>query len=394
MAVSIHEFETEAAVVLKDLRRGVAQVLGELPPCTRASDLSTLLGIDRSLGWKVWTLAQGASTNPSPQHVPGRSGFRAFLDAARRRGATDACLQEATAAYKRFQQLSKAHARDRASAEIMLGALTPEGRSRLDLSLRRAAFRANAHFLGVQADTLCQTDLVMPGSGGSMPRITRVRAHYGLTRMRSGVRWVLGRSALVTPIGSTACYTRRPLDPEVGADDAPVVGAFSSSPIPVVQRRIVDGVVFQDELDPGPVGKAGAVDVVLGEIVEDVPPSGEAIDAVTCRISTPCERFCYDVVLHHSIAACEPPRMDLFSIIHTEYPYVLGERDQIPIVETIEGMGRADRSAPMPEVPRHSDLYRWIFKACGEDPSEYEVFRLRMRFPPIPTMVAAHYRLC
>jgi hypothetical protein len=392
VTVSLHEFEAEAVAVLKDLRRSVARVLGDLQPCVRASELATTMGLDRSLGWKIWTLAQGASTSPSPKHVPGRAGFRTFIEAARQHGASAEHIEEATHAFARFEELSKAHARDRASAEIMLGALTSEGRSRLELSLRRAAFRANTHFLGVQVNTLYQVDLVIPGSEGRMPRVARVRAHYGLTRMRSGVRWVLGRSTLVTPGGATGAYTRRALDGVPPAGGAPVVRAFSSTPTPRVLRRVLDGVVFQDELDAGPVGRAGSTDVVIGELVEDVPHSPEPTDAVTCKISAPCERFCYDVLLHHSIASHGSPRMEAYTTIHTDYPYTLGDRDRIPASETIERMGEAHTAPPMPEVPHHADLIRWMFDACAEDPGAYDLFRYRMRFPPMPTLVAATYR--
>lgn len=391
MAVSIQDFEAEATSVLKELRRSVAMILGDLRPCGRASELSTELELDRSLGWKIWSLAQGGATNPSPKHVPGRNGFRAFLDAARKAGASTDHLGDARRAFERFEALSRAHARDRATAEIMLGALTPEGRSRLELSLRRAAFRANAHFLGVRADTLYQADMIIAGEGGSMPSIARVRSHYGLTRMRAGVRWVLGRSAMVTPGGKTTSYARRPLEVRASALDAPIVGAFSSRPTPGVVRHLVDGVVFQDELEPGPVGKGQAVDIVTAELIDNIPASTDHKDAVTAKISTPCERFCYDVLLHHSIAERGAPTVEVFTTIHSDLPYTFGDRDRVPVTETIEHMGRADSTPPAPEIPHHADLIRWAIGASGQRLRDFEVYRLRMRFPPIPTVAAAAY---
>ncbi|MBX3360046.1 MAG: hypothetical protein KF912_13220 [Phycisphaeraceae bacterium] len=396
MAVSVqeHGFEAEATIVLRDLRRCVARVLGDLRPCVRASALATELGLDRSLGWKIWTLAQGASTNPSPKHVPGRAGFQTFLDAASRAGASEPHVDEARQAFARFEELSKSHARDRASAEIMLGALTSEGRGRLELSLRRNAFRANAHFLGVQCDTLFQADVVAPDAGGGMPRVARVRGHYGLTRMRSGVSWVLSRSTMVTPDGKTGAYTRRPLGEiacEVGF--APVSAAFSTSPLPVVARHLVDGVVYQDELEAGPVGLSRAVDVVIGEAVENIPSHGDEEDAVTARISTPCERFCYDVMLHESIASRGEPRIEVFTTIHSDLPYVSGTRDRIPVTEELELIGTVDEATPAAEVPRHADLVSWMLGSIGERADSYRLYRLRMRFPPLPTVAAATYRL-
>ncbi|MBX3315366.1 MAG: hypothetical protein KF902_00730 [Phycisphaeraceae bacterium] len=410
MTVSTNDFEAEAVAVLADLRRCVALVLGDLQPCVRASELSTVLNLDRSLGWKLWTLAQSGASSPSPKHVPGRNGFQSFLDAALRNGASAAHVDEARRAFGRFERLSKEHARDRASVEIMLGALTTEGRSRLELSLRRAAFRANAHFLGVQCDTLYQADVVAPDGAGMMPRVVRVRGHYGLTRMRSGVSWVLSRSTLVTPSGKTVAYRRRALseagvwddDGHVGGTGtgaalvggpAPVAAAFSSTPTPVVVRRIVDGVVFQDELEPGPVGRASAIDVVTAEIVDKTPEHADAHDAVTARISTPCELLCFDVLLHESLASNGDPRLEVFTTIHSDVPYTLGSRDLLQTMERFEALGSPDRAAPVAEVPRQAGLVDWMLGSIGERASAFRLYRLRMRFPPVPALAAATYRL-
>ncbi len=385
-------FETDAVSVMRRLRRATAGVLGAVPGMARAVDVADRLGLDRSLAWKVWRVAQGESELPSPAHVPGRSGFVRFLEGAGVAGADSALVGEAKAAFEQFERLTAEHAGDRASADIMLAPLSDEGRRRQELARRRDAFRANSHFLGVQCRTLYQADVLLPSSPAYMPDVGRLRAHFGLRRMRSNVPWIVARSTLVNDQGPKGSYRREPLAP-TATDAGFLVPQFSTVPASAVSRRVLDGFTVEDELAPGPVGEAAASDIVLAERVSMMTREAVASDAVTMPIFTPAERLVYDVLIHES-AGAGAPVLKVNSTVHGDMPYLRGrDYDLIPVPEEFTDLGTAEETPAVAEVPRYTAMMAWFIERLGVPANALRCYRAKLRFPPLPARVAAHYDL-
>jgi hypothetical protein len=247
-------FETEAQVVLRRLRRSTAAVLGGVRGVARAIDVADRLGLDRSLAWKVWRVAHGEHELPSPAHIPGHSGFFRFLQGAGLAGADTQAIREATEAFEQFERLAENHAGDRATADIMLGALSEEGRERHELARRREAFRANTHFLGVQCRAIYQIDALLPAPAGYLPEVCRMRGHYGLVRTRANVPWMISKSSVITPTGLESSIKREPLDPSTTGEHGlgfGMIPGFCSRPLPFVRRRQLDEFTVEDDSSPG-----------------------------------------------------------------------------------------------------------------------------------------------
>ncbi len=385
-------FPAQAEAALLALRRAVARILASLPLVDRPIRLAELLGIDNSLAWKVWKVGLGEGALPAAAHIPGEAGFARFMSAARRGGASESAVREAGDAHRALLDVMQSHGGDRASGAIMLGFISDAGRMRTELAMRRAALRANAHFLGVQARTLYQLDVLTCDPSGGAPIVTRVRAHFGLKRTRQGVSWLLGRSTPVEAKGPLA-VRRRPLAAEQSAADSSpwLLPAFCSSPLPNITRRLVGGVTTEDELAPGAVGESGAVDVVMGEVIDGRAASTAATDAVTMWVSTPCERMCYEVLIERAlIRGAVSARVH--STVHGDLPYLRGEHcDSIPVPESFQEMGSADSAGPAVEVPHHAELMKWVIARAGKRPGDLALWRLGLRMPPVPSIAAAVY---
>jgi hypothetical protein len=392
--------EADGPSALRELRRALGTLLGALAPMGRPVDLAQRLALDPSLAWKIWRVAQGPGELPSPKHVPGRAAMATFLDGARRGGAGQETIQAVREAHARLERVFKQHAGDRASAEILLGRFTDEGRVRLESQLRREAFRANSHVLGVRARTRYQLDVVVPSRGPYMPQLARVRGWYGLQRTRTDARWVLSRSFMLQSHGRTERFRRAALaggDLPAGAEGpAPLAPAFCSPADPPVQRtRSADGVIV-DELGPGPIGEAGASDIVTAERLSEIPADDVDRDVLGVHVRTPSERLCYEVLLHRDIAGDALPTIDVFTTLNAESLAARPDpRDRIPMLdrEAIRSLGAADTAPPAVEVPHHAALCSWVLERLGAEARDYLVFRSVMRFPPIPTLVWVTYRL-
>lgn len=395
---AVREFSESARDALLNLRRAVADVLATFPSLDRPVRLAERLGLDTSLAWKIWKVALGDGAVPAASHLPGSAAFERFIAAAEQAGAPRSRTHQAAAAYATLNELLEAHAGDRASGVIMLGFLSEAGRTRTELAMRRAAFRANAHFLGVQARTLYQLDVLARPRGdraGATPMVVRLRAHFGLTRTRAGVAWMLGRSTQVQPAGPTQ-VRRRPLTGTTGAhpDESPwLVRAFSSSPVPTVLRRTVAGVTTEDELAPGPVGQTGAVDVVLGELIDERPAPSGPVDAMTMCVSTPAEGLCYDVMIEDGLIDGDV-RSRVHSTVHGDLPYLRGDHcDVIPTLEAFRLLGPAATVQSPVEVPRFREMLSWVLGAAGVNVDRLRAWRLQMKLPPVPSRAAAVFTL-
>lgn len=395
------DFDASALSTLQSLRAAVSAVFSEVAGLDRAVDVATQLGLDRSLAWKLWQVGQGGGSVPSPAHIPGRQGFATFLAAAARGGAGPASIEAAQAAFEGFNRFTRTHAGDRATAHSMLGGLTDQGRERMEMALRRDGFRASAHFLGLAVEAVYQADVLLRPEPGRLPDVVRLRGHFGLSWIRRNVSWVVSRSTRVTPEGPTDQVRREPLEP---GDGSALVPAFCSDPTPTLRRRVVAGVTVEDELVRGRVGATGAVDVVTAERIGHMPRAGGSgagagtTDAVTMALMTPCERACYDVIAPRGlIPRC--PSLRVHSTVQTELPYLRGEDfNTIPVLERFEQVGELGpgRAPGATEVPRHAEMLAWLAERLGEGadgPTDWTIWRVRMRHPPVPSCLAATYQL-
>lgn len=389
--------ENAGPIALRELRRTLGSLLGAMPTVHRAVDLAEHLGIDRSLAWKVWRVSQGPDELPSPKHIPGRAAMDIFLAAASSRGVAPTLIEPVRECHTRLQGIIRRHAGDRASAEILLGQFTDEGRSRLEMQLRRDAFRAYSHFLGVRMRTRYQLDVVSPSGPEHMPSVARVRGYYGLQRTRAEARWVLSLGFVRQDAHAVGTLTRRPLDPTIAegpATSVPILPRFCSPGELPLRRQPTDSQTVVDELAPGPIGETGAADIVTGELIAHVPRRATSVDRVGVHLRTPSERLCYDVLIHRDVAGGRPPVMGVYTTLNASTPQEIPEeRDRVPVIEELRELGAADTAPIAVEVPRYAELQAWVFEQLRYDPRDYLLYRYSMRFPPVAIVIRATYPL-
>jgi hypothetical protein len=392
----VASLEADGPSALRNLRRVLSVLLESIGPIGRAVELAALLKLDSSLAWKVWRVAQGPDELPSPKHIPGRAAMTTFLSAAELHGAPKAKISAVRKAHTHLEGVFKEHAGDRASAEILLGQFTDEGRSRLEMQLRREAFRANSHFLGVRMRTRHNLDLIAPSPKGFMPQQARIRGYYDLQRTRADARWVLSRSFIIRD-GKPEKYKRTPFAGASGPGDpsnsVPIAPGFCSpADLPLQRTRVEHS--FIDELGPSPVGVAGAANIVTAETISELPYQNVPHDTLGVTVRTPSERLCYELYIHRDILRDTQPKLEAFTSLNGMGPDgVPNPRDRVPILESLRALGGADRAAPAVEVPRHSELTAWMFECLGHSPKDFVAYRMVMRFPPIPILIWVTYQL-
>ena len=63
------------------------------------------------------------------------------------------------------------------------------------------------------------------------------------------------------------------------------------------------------------------------------------------------------------------------------------EQDEIRVSDGIKKLGQGVSLAQTQDIPGYPDLARSVFGRLDADPSDYELYRIRMAYPPMPATV-------
>jgi hypothetical protein len=363
-----------------------------------------VLNIDKKLGWRVFKLVQGSDLFTAAQHVPGTAGVRIFLQAANERGVPTRLTESVARAVKEFDRLIEVHAGDRASLEMMMSGYAKRGRRQGDLMHRKAAFRANSYLWGVQAKTHLKADFLHPSDAPGRFDIASVRGFVGFRRIRADVPWVIARARCTDDSGKLRNgFVREPLEPpedvSVPTGGVPLLRRFCTKPLPEIRR--VDGPhgFVEDELVEGPVGDTAAITCIIGEVAREVASyyrdARNRYGRLTARMRTPCEVLLFDQFVHEGMFGPILPDMLVYSDLHSgpDIPLEQRSRDRLPMVESVDYLGKGASVIHTPDVPGYADMARYVFERLGWDGERFDVYRIRIQYPIIPSTVAMRHEL-
>jgi len=394
-------FALQAEGVLRNVRTAFVEVLDSLPtPVTRAHEVSKALEIDKKLGWRIYKLIHTPDVFAAAEHVPGPAGVQILLSAARRAQVPRERIDAVKSAISEFSRLTRVHAGDRATLEMMLAACAQNGQDRVELSHRRAAFRANSYFCGVQARTQLKADFLNPAAAPGMLDIASLRGFIGLRRIRANVPWVIARARCIDNDGQARRqFQRAALDPRATGNDVPLLHDFCSKPLPKFRRMVSAHGFLDDEIADGPIGKTAAITCVTGEVSRLVAsyyrdPHNEQGELLA-RMRTPSEALVFDQIVHESLFGRIAPELLVFSELSSAAPYPTPGHNRlvIPVCESVSYLGKGPGVLHVAEAPRYAEMARYVFQRLGWDGERFDVYRVRMLFPPIPTSIVMRHKL-
>jgi hypothetical protein len=394
-------FEEHARRALLRVRGAFAEIIDALPGhITRPHELAKCLSIDMKLAWKVARVAHGSDPFMAVQHIPGTAAIEAFRKAVASQNVPAARIAALETAVGEFERLIDVHAGDRATLEMMLLSYASEGRRRADLAHRKAAFLANSYLWGIQARTQLKVDFLYPAAEKGRLDIATLRGFVGLRRIRPNVPWVVARARVANDRGTVLNpRAREPLDPALdgpeGSAGAPLLREFCSQPLPRFRRVGGSHGFLEDELVEGEVGKTGAVTCITGEVTRSVASYYRAEDnrqaALLVRMHTPCESLHFDLFVHEDLFGPIEPELAVYSELQggPPIPPIEGrDRDRLVTGESVEYLGKGPSVVHTLQVPRYAEMIRYALGKLGWDGERFDVYRLEMQYPVIPTSVA------
>jgi hypothetical protein len=135
--------------------------------------------------------------------------------------------------------------------------------------------------------------------------------------------------------------------------------------------------------------------VITGEILREVAPivpttPGE-IALFGSGVRTPGELLLSDHLVHRDLWAGAPRELCVFGELISNTTQ--DERDRLPVPESLQYLGRGLERIRTADVPGYAELVEQAFKRTGWNAEEFDVYRLRMRYPPIPVSIMVRHAM-
>jgi len=390
-------FQAATVAAVEPVRDAFARIIERKCPGPKVvTGVSGAFGVHRKLAWQVMKVAYSDDPFVAARHVPSGRGLAVWLGAARGAGVPGTLVESAQRAADGFAAHAAAHSASRAELEMLLESCAA-GVEQHE-KWRQQAYEGNAFLWGAHCRVLLAMMVLAPSNDRSRHfHVAQVRGLVGFRQTRAGVRWVVNQSVVADDGAKLESdLSRQALDPAAAArhGGVPVLPRFCSEPVPELSRRVSGGVVM-DEIVAGPLGQAGERTVVTGELVKNVGPAhatpADKIAHFGTAVRIPAEALHFDLFAHRALFGDVERELRIFSDLAS--PVAFSDADALPAPERITRLGRGVALAQSPDIPGYPGLASSVFEAIGEDAGDYELFRVRMAYPPMPTTVMVRHPL-
>lgn len=398
---SAASFEEGTVRVVHAVRDAFARIIEYRCPGSKVvTSLSEGFGIHRKLAWQVSKVAYSDDPFVAARHIPSGKGLGAWLDAAREVKVPEALVATAAGAVERFESFTSSHAGSRDELEMLLESCARAGDVESHERWREQAFKGNSFVWGAHCRVLMGMMVLAPSPDKAHHiYCAQVRGLMGYRQTRPGVKWTVNHNVVKDDEKMKSGLERVPIDEEAARahGGVPVMPRFCSNPMPVLSRRATDGGLLLDEFISEPVGNSGERTLVTGEVVRNIGPlfatraENHAYFGTGVRI--PAEVLHQDLFVHKSLFGGASTPRELRVLSDLSVPVAFQDADVLPIPERVSWLGRGVSLAQTPDVPSYTDLANAVFDALGAPPDEYDLFRVRLTYPPMPVSVMIRQRL-
>lgn len=387
-------FSSDTIEAVTRVRDACARIIETKCPESKAvTAVSDAFGIHRKLAWQVVKVAYADDPFVATRHMPPSKSMRLWLQSAAGAGIESGLIEHAREAFERLELVIKTHASSRAEFEMLIESVGHASDTQTEEKWRQHSFLGNSFTLGVQCRVMLSLNVLLPSEDRKdYFHSAQIRGLMGYRQTRANVRWVVNQSVLIDDDQKDGQgMTRQPLDPE-GAQRSggvPILGEFCSDPLPPMRRVEAEHGMLQDELLSGEVGLTGQRTLVTGELLRNVAPTyatspgRRAHFGVAVRI--PSEMLQFDLFVYKGLFGEVERELRVFSELVSNITF--DEQDSIQVSDEIRKLGRGVSLAQAPDIAGYPDLARSVFSRLGADPGDFELYRVRMAYPPMPASV-------
>lgn len=113
------------------------------------------------------------------------------------------------------------------------------------------------------------------------------------------------------------------------------------------------------------------------------------------QVRTPCEAVVVDLLVREDTFGAIEPEMAVYGEQSggSSYPAPGSERDLLPIRQPVLSLGKGPSVLHTPDVPRYAEMARFAFDRLGWEAERFDVFRIRIEYPVMPSSVVLRFEL-
>lgn len=385
-------FELELTTRTLRLRVQIARVLVVLGDLKRPTDLQRFLNIDPALAWGIFRAATLPSVFEASAHVPGPGAMRTFLRAAESANVSSDLLDSLQSAFDEFNELRTRYGGLRNGFSSLVNDLAESDNTKADLKQRRDAFRANGHIWGLQAGSLLNAKIVMPGEGTEIDRINL----QGMRAVRKLRRTCALRVRIASPSTpdrerqspKTRPHARR-VEPLTLGDKSPLRGSgvlvdFCSNPPPDATFESPNPSTWSTVVQPQDHDLGGMYTFFVGYREFGYQPSSPDMSLMELSTTTtvPAERLVYDLLVHRAL--CDRMRGNVrVYAVRSGSPGAFSYSDQhvLPVRVTTMSLPNAMQVPQEFSLPEYPDLLDRVLKDAGHAAADFRIFRSTVDYP-------------
>jgi hypothetical protein len=104
---------------------------------------------------------------------------------------------------------------------------------------------------------------------------------------------------------------------------------------------------------------------------------------------TPCEVLVLDEFIHEDLFGPIQPELRIYSDLGDSPRPRITQRadDRLPAYEKVQYLGKGLSGMRTPDVPRYAEMVEYVFDRLGWDSARFDLYRVHIEYPPVPTMV-------
>ncbi|HUN80868.1 MAG TPA: hypothetical protein VMV81_05085 [Phycisphaerae bacterium] len=399
---SVADFEEAVPEVVRRIRIAVSEALVSAgADATRPQSVSRLLGLDKSLTWKVCRLVSDENPLAAVKYMPGKAGLKILKTALSKAGVPADLLIAIEKSTSDFDRITDLHAGDREKLGVMLANVTSEGQRDRAEAQRKLSFRGNSATWGVQAKVQICSTFIAPGTDSQRADMAWISGLVDFWRLRRDVVWAMAAARKTAddgsplPVGEIHAIDTTYDKPE----KVPLLGDFCSQPIADMRIELGRDGLTRYELAEGPVGSAATTTCVIGLYGRNFLPRYQAPNDTLgehfARLYTPVETLVHDLFVHKDLTYAMTPRIFLYSQMPGGPVFPTAHRDQGMLVvhDPIINLGSGPPDVVTPEFPQYPKMVREVHERMGWRAEDFRGFRFRLRYPPIPSLAVWRYEL-
>ncbi len=393
-------FESDTIEVVSSARNVYARMIEEKCPGTKAvSAVSQSLGIHRKLAWQLIKVAYSGDAFVAAKHMPSSKSVSALVKAAELSGVAEELVESIKATDQKFRALVETHASSKSEFDMLIESTGSEHDISAEDRWRQLAFEGNSFTWGARCKVLLAMCVLMPSEDTEdYFHAAQIRGLMGFRQTRPDVRWVINQSvALDDDAQHEQAMQRAAIDPQAAKQysGVPVIPEFCSNPMPALSRKRTRDGMMQDEFLSSEVGLLGERTLVTGELLRNIAPThampNDKVAHFGTTVRTPAEMLHFDLFVRAGLFGEVERELRVFSDIAS--PASFEDSDKLHIGGEVKLLGRGLAFAQCVDLPGYPDLASSVFARLAIDPDEYELYRIRMAYPPVPTSVMVKHEL-